>query len=98
MASRRSAAERCRTCSCRASSYGGPAVGPLVAPGRPAAARPPRRHHRQEIAPVFKALNALPIPWVESVDIANAVVFLDSDDARYITGVSLPVDAGEFVK
>jgi (+)-trans-carveol dehydrogenase len=32
------------------------------------------------------------------VDIANAVVFLDSDDARYITGVSLPVDAGEFVK
>jgi NAD(P)-dependent dehydrogenase (short-subunit alcohol dehydrogenase family) len=32
------------------------------------------------------------------VDIANALVFVGSDDARYITGVSLPVDAGEFVR
>jgi len=38
--------------------------------------------------------NLLPIPWVEPVDIANAAVFLASDAARYITGVTLPVDAG----
>src|SRR5882757_8451628 len=53
---------------------------------------------REEIEPVFQALNALPIPWVESVDISNAVLFFSSDDARYITGASLPVDAGQLVK
>ena len=42
----------------------------------------------------FGTLNALPIPWVEPVDISNAVLFLASDEARYITGVTLPVDAG----
>ena len=36
----------------------------------------------------------LPIPWIEIVDVANAVLFLASDEARYITGVALPVDAG----
>jgi (+)-trans-carveol dehydrogenase len=40
------------------------------------------------------SVHLLPIPWVEPVDISNAVVFLASDEARYITAVSLPVDAG----
>jgi (+)-trans-carveol dehydrogenase len=40
------------------------------------------------------ALNALPIPWVKAVDIANAALYLVSDEARYVTGVALPVDAG----
>jgi hypothetical protein len=53
---------------------------------------------RLEIAPVFQALNALPITWVGSVDISNAVLLLGSDHVRYITGVSLPVDAGQFIK
>jgi (+)-trans-carveol dehydrogenase len=44
------------------------------------------------------ALNVLPIPWVEPVDISNALVFLVSDEARYITGVALPVDAGAAIK
>ncbi|QTX05738.1 mycofactocin-coupled SDR family oxidoreductase [Agromyces archimandritae] len=43
-------------------------------------------------------MNALPIPWVEAVDISNALVFLASDEARYITGVALPVDAGAAIK
>jgi SDR family mycofactocin-dependent oxidoreductase len=47
-----------------------------------------------DVAPVSQAMHTLPIPWVESVDIANAAVFLCSDEARYITGVPLPVDAG----
>ena len=46
----------------------------------------------------FQALNALPIPWVEARDISNAVLFLASDEARYITGVTLPVDAGSVTK
>jgi NAD(P)-dependent dehydrogenase (short-subunit alcohol dehydrogenase family) len=35
---------------------------------------------------------------VDPVDISNALLFLASDEARYITGVSLPVDAGCVVK
>ena len=45
-----------------------------------------------------KPLNALPIPYVESEDISSAVLWLASDESRYVTGVSLPVDAGSLVK
>jgi NAD(P)-dependent dehydrogenase (short-subunit alcohol dehydrogenase family) len=38
--------------------------------------------------------NVLPVPMLEAADIANTVVFLCSDEGRYITGVTLPVDAG----
>jgi (+)-trans-carveol dehydrogenase len=53
---------------------------------------------RESAAAAFKSLNALDIPWVEPVDISNAILFLASDEARYITGVTLPVDAGAFIK
>lgn len=36
----------------------------------------------------------LPVPWIEIEDVANALLFLASDEARHITGVALPVDAG----
>jgi (+)-trans-carveol dehydrogenase len=49
---------------------------------------------RETLAPRFQALNALPIPWVDARDISNAVLFLASDAARYITGTTLPIDAG----
>ena len=42
--------------------------------------------------------NALPVQAVEAEDIANAVAWLVSDAARYVTGVTLPVDAGAVVK
>ena len=42
--------------------------------------------------------NAMPVPAVEADDIANAVAWLVSDAARYVTGVTLPVDAGAVVK
>ncbi len=35
-----------------------------------------------------------PVDMVEPVDISNAILWLVSDDARYVTGVTLPVDAG----
>ncbi|MGW0174338.1 mycofactocin-coupled SDR family oxidoreductase [Rhodococcus sp. NPDC003322] len=38
--------------------------------------------------------NPMPVELIEAVDISNAIVFLASDEARYITGVTLPVDAG----
>jgi (+)-trans-carveol dehydrogenase len=53
---------------------------------------------KERLTERFQALNALPIPWVEPADISNAVLFLASDEARYITGVPLPVDAGFMVK
>lgn len=49
---------------------------------------------REDFAAVTATMIPLPIPWVEPVDVANAVVFLASDEARYITGVALPVDGG----
>ncbi len=49
---------------------------------------------KEEFAAASSQVIALPIPWVESVDISNALLFLASDEARYITGVPLPVDAG----
>jgi SDR family mycofactocin-dependent oxidoreductase len=38
--------------------------------------------------------NALPVGMVEPVDISNAILWLVSDDARYVTGIMVPVDAG----
>lgn len=38
--------------------------------------------------------NLLPVPMIEALDVSNAIAWLVSDDARYITGVTLPVDAG----
>jgi SDR family mycofactocin-dependent oxidoreductase len=49
---------------------------------------------RESFAAAFQPLNALPVPWVEPVDISNAVLWLASDESRYVTGVTLPVDAG----
>jgi NAD(P)-dependent dehydrogenase (short-subunit alcohol dehydrogenase family) len=49
---------------------------------------------REEAEVEFKGVNALPIPWVEAVDISNAVLYLASDEARYVTGHTQVVDAG----
>lgn len=58
----------------------------------------PEERTREVLGQRFAALNALPIPWVESVDISNALLWLASDEARYVTGVTLPVDAGNTQK
>ncbi len=51
-----------------------------------------------DMAPICQLFHTLPIPWVDPVDISNAVLFLASDEARYVTGVTLPVDAGSCLK
>jgi (+)-trans-carveol dehydrogenase len=65
----------------------------LFAPDLPASGRT-----REALIPRFEAFNALPIPWVEPGDISNAVLWLASDEARYVTGITLPVDAGALDK
>ena len=52
----------------------------------------------EDLGVAFMGLNALPVPWVEPLDISNAVLWLASDESRYVTGVTLPVDAGFCVK
>jgi (+)-trans-carveol dehydrogenase len=47
---------------------------------------------------VGQLMHTLPIGWVEPEDISNAVLFLASDEARYITGVTLPIDGGSCLK
>ena len=41
-----------------------------------------------------QAMNQLPVPWIEPEDVSKSVLFLASDDAKYITGITLPIDAG----
>jgi SDR family mycofactocin-dependent oxidoreductase len=38
--------------------------------------------------------NLMPVPMIEAIDVSNAIAWLVSDDARYVTGITLPVDAG----
>jgi len=51
-----------------------------------------------DVIEVYESIAALPIPWTEPEDIANAVVWLASEEARYVTGVTLPVDGGWYAK
>lgn len=51
---------------------------------------------RADLAPIFQ--NALPIVMAEAVDISNAVLFLVSDEARYVTGLEFKVDAGVTIR
>ena len=47
----------------------------------------------QEIAE-RSAGNLLPVPWVETSDVAAAVLYLAGESARYVTGTTLVIDAG----
>jgi SDR family mycofactocin-dependent oxidoreductase len=53
---------------------------------------------RDDVLDVFASLNVLPVPWIEPADVTEAVIWLASDEARYVTGIVLPVDAGTLVK
>jgi SDR family mycofactocin-dependent oxidoreductase len=52
----------------------------------------------EDMVPAAQQMHVLPIAWVEPADISNAILFLVSDEARYITGVTLPVDGGSMLK
>jgi (+)-trans-carveol dehydrogenase len=53
---------------------------------------------REDTIEVWKSKHLLPVPWLEPQDISNAVAWLASDEARLVTGVTLPVDAGNTIK
>jgi SDR family mycofactocin-dependent oxidoreductase len=61
--------------------------------------RPDLEHPTQSDAePVFGVQQAMKIPYIEPEDISNAVLWLASDEARYVTGMQLRVDAGGYLK
>jgi SDR family mycofactocin-dependent oxidoreductase len=51
-----------------------------------------------DLAVAAQFMHVLPVGWVEPRDISNAVLFLASDEARYITGLPVTVDAGSMLK
>lgn len=53
---------------------------------------------RADAEPAFGVQQAMPIPYVEPEDISSAVVFLASDESRYVTGMQLRVDGGGYLK
>jgi len=48
------------------------------------------------LGPIY--MNTLPVEMVEPRDISNAVLFLASDEARYVTGLEFTVDAGNTIR
>jgi SDR family mycofactocin-dependent oxidoreductase len=78
--------------NCNTDMLQNPALYALYAPELPESERT-----LEAIKPRMLASNALPTPWVEPEDISNAVLFLASDDGRFITGVTLPIDAGHLL-
>lgn len=50
---------------------------------------------REEAAAVMADMNALPaVPWLQPIDVSNAVLYLASDESRYVTGTTTVIDAG----
>jgi SDR family mycofactocin-dependent oxidoreductase len=49
-------------------------------------------------AEALRRINLLPIPWIEPDDVSAAVLWLSSDEARYVTGAAIPIDAGALSK
>jgi SDR family mycofactocin-dependent oxidoreductase len=53
---------------------------------------------RADAEPVFGVQQAMKIPYVEPSDISNMILFLASDEARYVTGMQMRVDGGGYLK
>ncbi|WP_327100600.1 mycofactocin-coupled SDR family oxidoreductase [Nocardia vinacea] len=61
--------------------------------------RPDLEHPtRADAEPAFFVQQAMPVPYIEPEEISNAVLFLASDESRFITGTQLRVDAGGYLK
>lgn len=53
---------------------------------------------REEAEASFVNYQAMPIPYIQPADVSHAVVYLASDEARYVTGINMRVDGGAWIK
>jgi SDR family mycofactocin-dependent oxidoreductase len=53
---------------------------------------------REDVEPAFTYFQAMPIPYVEPLDISNTVLYFACDESRYVTGLQHRVDAGSFLR
>jgi SDR family mycofactocin-dependent oxidoreductase len=53
---------------------------------------------REDTIEAHKGSHLLPVPWIEPEDVSAAVAWLASDDARFVTGSVIAVDAGGLTK
>ena len=51
-----------------------------------------------DAAEFLRTMQPMDVPWIDPDDVSNAVLFLSSEEARYITGTTLAVDAGALQK
>ena len=51
---------------------------------------------RADLIPTF--VNAMPTPCIDPIDVSHAVLYLISDEARFVTGMQFKVDAGVTIK
>lgn len=63
---------------------------------RPASLHSLIREKRPDLATLF--VNALPVVMAEAIDISHAVLYLVSDESRYVTGLEFKVDAGVTIR
>ncbi len=61
--------------------------------------RPDLEHPTEaDFAEAAQTMQLMPIPWIEPIDVSNALLWLASDEARYVTGITLPIDGGSVAK
>jgi (+)-trans-carveol dehydrogenase len=53
---------------------------------------------RDDVRGAFVDLNGFPVPWIDPSDVSNAIIYLASDESRYVTGSVLLIDAGQLQK
>lgn len=53
---------------------------------------------REQVEPLLHGMHALDVPFVQPDDVSNAVLFLAGSQSRYVTGITMPIDAGALVK
>jgi SDR family mycofactocin-dependent oxidoreductase len=58
----------------------------------------PENGSEQDALNRLSEAHAIPVAMVEPLDVANAALFLACKEARYVTGISLPVDLGALIK